>query len=168
MAGISGGWIGRREFLKVTGGTAAALAAPRVARAQQPKRGGILKHIGLEPPSFDIHATVSYQTQLVSSFVHRTLFKFVNGPQYNPSDFTLVPDLALKVEVSRDGRQYTITLRQGVRWEPRPPVNGRELVAADVKYSLERAAKKSGYASLLGQLEAVETPDKYTVRVHLG
>ena len=168
MAGISGGWIGRREFLKVTGGTAAALAAPRMARAQQPKRGGVLKHIGLEPPSFDIHATVSYQTQLVSSFVHRTLFKFVNGPQYNPSDFTLVPDLALKVEVSRDGRQYTITLRQGVRWEPRPPVNGRELVAADVKYSLERAAKKSGYASLLGQLEAVETPDKYTVRVHLG
>jgi len=168
MAGISGGWIGRREFLKVTGGTAAVLAAPRMARAQQPKRGGVLKHIGLEPPSFDIHATVSYQTQLVSSFVHRTLFKFVNGPQYNPSDFTLVPDLALKVEVSRDGRQYTITLRQGVRWEPRPPVNGRELVAADVKYSLERAAKKSGYASLLGQLEGVETPDKYTVRVHLG
>jgi len=168
MAGISGGWIGRREFLKVTGGTAAALAAPRMARAQQPKRGGVLKHIGLEPPSFDIHATVSYQTQLVSSFVHRTLFKFVNGPQYNPSDFTLVPDLALKVEVSRDGRQYTIALRQGVRWEPRPPVNGRELVAADVKYSLERAAKKSGYASLLGQLEGVETPDRYTVRVHLG
>ena len=168
MAGISGGWIGRREFLKVTGGTAAVFAAPRMARAQQPKRGGVLKHIGLEPPSFDIHATVSYQTQLVSSFVHRTLFKFVNGPQYNPSDFTLVPDLALKVEVSRDGRQYTITLRQGVRWEPRPPVNGRELVAADVKYSLERAAKKSGYASLLGQLEGVETPDKYTVRVHLG
>ena len=168
MAGISGGWIGRREFLKVTGGTAAVFAAPRMARAQQPKRGGVLKHIGLEPPSFDIHATVSYQTQLVSSFVHRTLFKFVNGPQYNPSDFTLVPDLALKVEVSRDGRQYTITLRQGVRWEPRPPVNGRELVAADVKYSLERAAKKSGYASLLGQLEGVETPDRYTVRVHLG
>jgi peptide/nickel transport system substrate-binding protein len=168
MAGIPGGWIGRREFLKVTAGTAAALATPSLARAQQPKRGGVLKHIGLEPPSFDIHATVSYQTQLVSSFVHRTLFKFVNGPQYHPSDFTRVPDLALKAEVSRDGRQYTITLRQGVRWEQRAPVNGRELVAADVKYSLERAAKKSGYASLLGQFEAVETPDKYTVRVHLA
>ncbi len=168
MAGIPGGWIGRREFLKVTAGTAAALATPSLARAQQPKRGGVLKHIGLEPPSFDIHATVSYQTQLISSFVRRTLFKFVNGPQYNPSDFTPVPDLALKAEVSRDGRQYTITLRQGVRWEQKPPVNGRELVAADVKYSLERAAKKSGYASLLGQFEAVETPDKYTVRVHLA
>jgi peptide/nickel transport system substrate-binding protein len=128
----------------------------------------VLKVIGLEPPTFDIHATVSYQTQLVSSFVHRTLFKFVNGAKHGPSDFTLVPDLALKADVSKDGKLYTIALRPGVRWESRPPVNGRELVAADVKYTMERALKKSGYASLLGRIEAVETPDKYTVRVHLA
>ena len=164
--------IGRRDFLKAAalgaGAVTATAARPTVALAQQPKRGGVLKHMGLEPPSFDIHATVSYQTQLISSFVHRTLFKFVNGPKYGPSDFTPVPDLALKAEVSKDGRMYTITLRQGVRWENKPPVNGRELVAADVKYSLERAVKKSGYASLLGQVEGVETPDKYTVRVRLA
>lgn len=168
MAEKSTGKMGRREFLKLAAGTAAVFATPRVVRAQQPKRGGVLKHIGLEPPSFDIHATISYQTQLISSFVHRTLFKFVNGPGYNPSDFALVPDLALKAEVSKAGRVYTITLRQGVRWEQKPPVNGRELVAADVKYSFERALKKSGYASLLGQVEGIETPDKYTVRVHLA
>ncbi|MBI2198758.1 MAG: ABC transporter substrate-binding protein [Candidatus Rokubacteria bacterium] len=164
--------IGRRDFLKAAalgaGAVTATAARPTVALAQQPKRGGVLKHMGLEPPSFDIHATVSYQTQLISSFVHRTLFKFVNGPKFGPSDFTPVPDLALKAEVSKDGRMYTITLRQGVRWENKPPVNGRELVAADVKYSLERAVKKSGYASLLGQVEGVETPDKYTVRVRLA
>jgi len=168
MAGIRGGGIGRREFLKLTAGTAAALGVPWVARAQQPKRGGVLKHIGLEPPTFDIHATVSYQTQLISSFVHRTLFKFVNGPKYNPSDFTLVPDLALKAEVSKDGRLYTLTLRQGVKWENKPPLSGREVVAADVKYSFERALKKSGYASLLGEVEGIETPDRYTVRVHMA
>ena len=44
-------------------------------------------------------------------------------------------------------------------------VNGRELVAADVKYTFERAVKKSRYANLLGRIEGVETPDKYTVRV---
>ena len=48
-----------------------------------------------------------------------------------PSDFTLVPDLALKADVSKDGRVYTIALRPGVRWESRAPINGRELVAAD-------------------------------------
>ncbi len=161
--------LGRREFIRLGGaGAAAAAITPTSARAQQPKRGGVLKHIGLEPPSFDIHATVSYQTQLVSAFVRRTLFKFVNGAKHGPSDFSLVPDLALKADISRDGRMYTIALRPGVRWENRPPLNGREFVAADVKYTIERALKKSGYASLLGRVEAVETPDKHTVRIHLA
>ena len=162
------GGIGRRDFLKVAAGTAAVAVAPRAAWAQQPKRGGVLKHVGLEPPTFDIQATVSYQTQLISSFVHRQLFKFVNGATYGASDFTRVPDLALKAEVSKDGKIYTIALRPGVRWEQRAPVNGREVVAADVKYSMERALKKSPYASLLGQVEGIETPDKRTVRVHLA
>jgi peptide/nickel transport system substrate-binding protein len=159
--------IGRRRFLAVTAGAAAA-AVPRRARAQQPTRGGVLKHIGLEPSTFDIHATASYQTQLVSSFVRRTLFKFVNGARYGPSDFTIVPDLALKAAASPDGKVYTIKLRPGVRWESRPPVNGREVVAADVKFSFERALRKFPYATLLGPVEKVEAPDTRTVRIHLA
>ena len=160
--------LSRRDFVRVAAGAAALGGMPAVARAQQPKRGGVIKHIGLEPPSFDIHGTVSYQTQLASSFVHRTLLKFVQGTKYGPSDFTLAPDLALRAEVSKDGKVYTIALRPGVRWESRPPLNGRELTSADVKYTFDRALKKSGYANLLGQIEAVETPDKHTVRIHLG
>ena len=161
---------GRRDFLKLAAGAAAAAAwQPGVALAQpQPKRGGVLKVIGLEPPTFDTHGSISYQTQLVSSFVRRTLFKYVNGAKYGPSDFTLVPDLALKADVSKDGRVYTIALRPGVRWESRAPVNGREFVAADVKYSFDRAVKKSPTANLLGRIEGIETPDKYTVRVTLA
>ncbi|MBI2158488.1 MAG: hypothetical protein HYU26_16550, partial [Candidatus Rokubacteria bacterium] len=83
--------LGRRQFLALAGAAAAVGAGPVPARAQQPKRGGTLKHIGLEPPTWDIHATVSYQTQLVSSFVRRGLFKFVMGAKHGPSDFTLVP-----------------------------------------------------------------------------
>jgi peptide/nickel transport system substrate-binding protein len=158
--------IGRRRFLAIAAG-ATALAVPRGARAQRPIRGGVLKHIGLEPSTFDIHASASHQTQLLSSFVRRTLFKFVNGARYGPSDFTILPDLALKATPSPDGKVYTIKLRPGVRWESRPPVNGREVVAADVKYSFERALRKSPYATLLGPVERVETPDPRTVRVHL-
>ena len=159
--------VGRRRFLAVAAGAVAAAAAPRRAQAR-PIRGGVLKQIGLDPPTFDVHATTSPETQLVSSFVRRTLFKFVNGARYGPSDFTLAPDLALKAGVSADGRTYTITLRPGVRWESRPPVNGRELVAADVKYSIERALRKSPYAPLLGPVERIDTPDPRTVRVHLA
>jgi peptide/nickel transport system substrate-binding protein len=160
---------GRRRFLAVAAGAVAAAAAPRSARAHERViRGGVLKQIGLDPPTFDVHATESSEPQLVSSLVRRTLFKFANGPGYGPSDFTLAPDLALKARVSADGRLYTITLRPGVRWEARPPVNGRELVATDVKYSLERVIRKSPYAPRLGPVEAIDTPDPRTVRVHLA
>jgi peptide/nickel transport system substrate-binding protein len=163
------GALGRRRFLAVAAGAVAAAAAPRPAPAnERPIRGGVLKQIGLDPPTFDVHATTSFETKLVSSFVRRTLFKFVNGARYEPSDFTLAPDLALKAAVSADGRTYTITLRPGVRWESRPPVNGRELVAGDVKYSIERALRKSPYAPLLGPVERIDTPDQRTVRVHLA
>ena len=84
----------------------------------------LLRLIGFEPPTFDIH-------------------KFVYGIKYAPSDFTLVPDIAQKADVSRDGRVYTIALRRGIRWEKKAPLNGRELVAA----------------------EALETPDRHTVRL---
>ena len=162
------GPLGRRRFLALAAG-AAVLAAPRPARAgERPVRGGVLKQIGLEPPTFDVHATASAHTQLVSSLVRRTLFKLVHGARSGPSDFTRAPDLALNAVASADGRAYTITLRPGVRWESRPPVNGRELVAADVKYSLERVLRKSPHAPLLGPVEGIDTPDRRTVRVHLA
>ena len=160
--------LGRRRFLMIGAGAAAAMV-PRPARAQErPIRGGVLKHIGIEPSTFDVQATPAYQTQLLSSFVHRTLFKFVNGARFGPSDFTLLPDLALRADVSADGKVYTIKLRRGVRWEARPPVNGREVVASDVKYTMERALRKSPAAERPGQVERVETLDPHTVRLHLG
>jgi oligopeptide transport system substrate-binding protein len=47
----------------------------------------------------------------------------------------VVPDLAEKYQISSDGRSYTFTLRKGAKFH-----DGREVRAADVKYSLERAA----------------------------
>ena len=96
---------GRRAFLKVAAAAVATACSPRSTFAEpRPRRGGVLKVIGVEPPSFDAHGTLSSQTQFLSSLVRRTLFKFVNGARYGPSDFTLVPDLALRADVSRDGR----------------------------------------------------------------
>ncbi len=158
----------RRDFIRASAAAATLAATPAWAQGPQPRRGGTLRQVGFEPPTFDIHASVSFPTQLISSFVHRTLFKYVNGSKYGPSDFTLAPDIAQRAEVSKDGRTYTITLRRGIRWEKRAPVSGRELVAADVKYTWERALKKSAYANLLGKIEGVETPDSHTVRVHLA
>ncbi len=113
--------VGRREFLALMTGLGAPRAMPRQPGGERPKRGGVLKHIGIEPPTFDIHGPACDATQLMSSFTRRGLFKFANGSRYGPSDFRLVPDLALHAARSEDGRVYTITLRRGVAWESRPP-----------------------------------------------
>ena len=47
------------------------------------------------------------------------------------------PDLAESWE-QPDPLTYKFILRKGVKWQNLPPINGRELTSADVKYSLRR------------------------------
>ena len=53
-------------------------------------------------------------------------------------DNKIEPNLAEKWEVSKDGKTYTFTLRKGAKFH-----NGREVIADDFKYSIERACSKS-------------------------
>ena len=62
---------------------------------------------------------------------------------------------------------WTFKLRQGVKWHNVAPLNGREFVAADVKYCFEQYAKEGVQSFTFQEIEGMETPDKYTVRVHL-
>jgi peptide/nickel transport system substrate-binding protein len=64
---------------------------------------------------------------------------------------------------------YVFRLRQGVRWQPKPPVNGRELTADDVKYTYDRflATKGNPNRPLLEMVDKVEAPDRYTVKFTL-
>jgi DNA-binding transcriptional LysR family regulator len=90
MSASPGARMYRRDFVRLAAAGAGLATVPQRAFAQQPKRGGVLRHVGFDPPTFDIHGSVSYQTQMVSSFVNRTLFKLVNGAKYGPSDVGLV------------------------------------------------------------------------------
>ena len=60
-------------------------------------------------------------------------------------------------------------LRKGVRWQAKPPVNGRELTADDVVYSVElfRSVKGNANAYMLRSLDRVEAVDRHTVRFTL-
>lgn len=94
---------------------------------------------------------------------------------YKPGTAELVPSLAESFEVAPDGLTYTFKIRKGVKFS-----NGRELVAADVKYSIERAVNPktqgpgagffgaiAGFDALTGgtaeTLSGIETPDDGTV-----
>jgi len=59
--------------------------------------------------------------------------KLFNGLVKLDKHMNVVPDIALDWQSSEDGRTYTFTLRQDVRFH-----NGRLLTARDVKYSFER------------------------------
>ena len=63
---------------------------------------------------------------------------------------------------------WTFKLRQGVKWHNVPPLNGREFVAADVKYCFEAYAKEGVQSFTFQEIEAHGDARTSTrVRVHL-
>src|SRR5262249_14274054 len=141
----------RRDLLKaglVAGVTLSAwpLYSPSVlwsADAGQPKRGGILRVRGYDPPHFDHHQTISFKTNTTLSLVHSTLVRYKVGPEIPPGMFTVEPHLAERWE-QPDDTTYVFHLRQGVKWHNKPPLNGRELVAEDVKFTFDRFLAEPG------------------------
>jgi peptide/nickel transport system substrate-binding protein len=132
---------------------------------EQPKRGGILRVRGFDPPHFDHHLTTAGFTQSTLSFVHSKLVRHKVGGDVPPGTFIVEPDLAERWE-ELDDTTYIFYLRKGVRWHNKPPLNGRELVADDVKFTYDRFLTEKGNTNryLLDSLDRVEVTDRYTVR----
>jgi peptide/nickel transport system substrate-binding protein len=136
-----------------------AAAAPQTPAAAAPKSGGTLK-VGLQadPTSLD-----PQKTNLTAAFhVTEQIYSRLVRPK---PDLTVEPDLAEKWDVSADGKTYTFTLRQGVKFH-----SGRAVTSADVKYSLERLQDKataSPNASLLASVESIAAPADNTVVITL-
>jgi peptide/nickel transport system substrate-binding protein len=131
----------------------------------QPKRGGILRVRGFDPPHFDHHLTTAGFTQSTLSFVYSKLVRHKVGGDVPPGTFTVEPDLAERWE-ELDDTTYLFYLRQGVKWQNKPPVNGRELVAEDVKFTYDRFLTERGNTNryLLDSVDRVEVVDRYTVK----
>jgi peptide/nickel transport system substrate-binding protein len=131
----------RRDLIKLGATAAAAALSPsigrRVASAQTPKRGGVVSIRAWDPPHFDPHLTISYKTHIAYSFTRSRLLKYKAGPSVPPGVFPLEADLAESWAQPSD-TSYVFKLRKGVRWHAKPPVNGREVTADDVVYSVER------------------------------
>jgi peptide/nickel transport system substrate-binding protein len=65
-----------------------------------------------------------------------------------------------------DDTTYVFSLRHGVRWHHKPPLNGCELVVDDVKFTYDRLLMEKGNANryILEPLERVDVVDRYTVK----
>ncbi|MGH7319672.1 MAG: ABC transporter substrate-binding protein [Candidatus Rokuibacteriota bacterium] len=135
--------------------------------AQPPKRGGVLRIADREAPGLDPHLTVSFLSHSYISLTYSLLVRFPYGPeQKHPGDFSIIPDLAEKWEY-KTPTTLVFSLRKGVRFHNKPPVNGREVTAEDVKYSLDRFMTKSGFRSRFEPVQSIEVVDRHTVRITL-
>ena len=165
--------MSRRELLQAGLATGAALSTwplygpPALwgEEAGAPKRGGILRVRGGDPPHFDPHLTINNYTHFVLSFVYSKLVRHKVGADVQPGTFIVEPDLAERWE-ALDDTTYVFHLRKGVKWHNKPPLNGRELVAEDVKFTYDRFLTDKGNANryMLEPLERVEVVDRYTVK----
>jgi peptide/nickel transport system substrate-binding protein len=106
---------------------------------EKPQPGGTLRGtvslvLGKDPmkaSTFLTHALASY------SYSRLMRFKTVLGELSEDQWYTAEPEVAAKVE-NPDPTTYIFTLRDDVKWQNVPPVNGRQLVADDVVYSFNR------------------------------
>jgi len=158
--------LSRRALLRSGVAAGALLAAGPLS---SPKPGGILRVRGWDPPHFDPHLTRNFMTMTTLSFVYSKLLRHKVGTGVAPGSFSVEPDLAERWE-QPDDTTYIFHLRKGVRWHNKPPVNGRELTAEDVKFTYTRFLTVKGNPEryLLDSVDRVDAVDRYTVKFVLG
>src|SRR5262245_43865973 len=134
-----------------------------------PKRGGVLTRASAwDPPVLDPRLTNSVGLFQMATLTYNRLLRYPFADEAKDNkDLTLKGDLAESWEGSDDFKTWTFKLRQGVKWHNVPPLKGRELVAEDIKYAYEAYAKEGVQSFTFQEIDGMETPDKYTIHIHL-
>ncbi|MBI2910490.1 MAG: ABC transporter substrate-binding protein [Chloroflexi bacterium] len=147
---------------KSGGAPAAPTPSPKPA-AEQPKSGGILKHAAFKDEgTLDLHVSGRGLVADQAGLAYNGLL------QFNPEDGReIITDLAESYRVSPDGKKVTFLLRKNVNWH-----DGKPFTSEDVKFNFDRwMTPPEGVIitrkEIVAAVERVETPDPYTVDVHL-
>lgn len=145
--------------------------------SDQPKTGGTVNvHTFSDPFDWDPSNLLKVPNGPGWPLSYESLLGFRAGPDVKYDEIILRPELAERWEVSPDARSFTFTLRKGVRFADLPPLNGRELTSADVKWSFEYMSRTGRFegdtklqpsvnAWMFEGIDRIETPDTHTVAV---
>ena len=140
----------RRTFLT----SAAALAAPRIVRAQSATTLKFAPYADLA--MLDPIATPNYAVRNHGLMVFDTLYGI--DDQYQPQPQMLEGDA-----VEQDGRQWTLTLREGLRFHDGTPVLARDAVASLKRWGVRDVVGNALFAAT----DEVSAPDDRTIRFRL-
>jgi peptide/nickel transport system substrate-binding protein len=136
----------------------------------QPKQGGVLRlPANADPPTLDPHLSSAAGTYNFVNFIYSRLLTFDTSEGSTPYSYQLKGDLAASRE-QPDELTYTFKIKPGIKWQQVAPVNGRDLVAQDVVYALERLRTpdpKFTNAFILGVVDKITAPDPSTVSITL-
>jgi len=151
-----------------SGPAATAVAGGAASPGGAPKQGGVLRvPMRADPPHFEAYQINSYTVAALWGMVYNGMVRFQSGANTDPLASVVVPDVAQKYE-QPDQTTYVFSLAKGVKFQNQAPVNGREATAADVKYSLQRLGTNDPnfrFTYMTSGIDAIETPDDYTVRI---
>jgi peptide/nickel transport system substrate-binding protein len=156
----------RRDFLYlsgmgVAGITLGGISGRSEAQEKKPKYGGIMR-IGERYGSTGLDA---HRNQFFIDFQNYVLMYNALTEMGELPQVRMYPNLAKSWEISRDGREYTFPLREGVKFH-----HGKELDSGDVKYSIERVmnpATRSPRAFAYRWIDSVSLIDKYHLKIKL-
>jgi peptide/nickel transport system substrate-binding protein len=131
-----------------------------------PKNGGTLRFDSDLPTSWDL--TDAGASQIASwAMFHNKLVDFEIGDlSANTNIQTLTGDLA-DMPQQPDNQTYIFKLRPNIKWQNLPPVNGRALVADDIKYCIETYQKAPVQGPIYRDVDQIQTPDPNTVIIKL-
>lgn len=172
-------------LVAVLGLTSLACGAPATQRPAQeggdePRYGDVLRVAWpIDPYDWDLsYVGKGTGNGAGMTLAYNGLLAFKTGPDVQYGEGVIIPNLAERWEVSTDARTFTFHLRRGVKFANLPPVSGRELTSADVKWSYEYWSR-SGWAKakelpqgqyewIFEGMQAVETPDPFTAVVRFA
>ena len=149
--------------------TAAPSASPPAGTLPAGEYGGhIVALARADVEHLDVHQDVSAALAARGPGVaYSRMLRLSTGAEVDQPSLLLECDLCESWELVNP-LTYEFRLRDNVRWQDLPPVNGRKLSAQDVVFSYERQ-RTAGWPNspLLLAMDTVEATDELTVRVTL-
>jgi ABC-type transport system substrate-binding protein len=153
-------------------GISGLITQPTYTGPTQAKRGGVFKDFAQGA----VESIDPYSGQRGLNDIADKIFSSLlteEPGKLEESQHVLKGDLAESWEVSPDGLQATLNLRQGVKWHNIDPVNGRAFDASDVMASMDRYKEIGNLGALIfndrgpaGFVQSYESPDDATVIVN--